>query len=178
MSTRYTALATELVTALRAELAGLDRLVFDRRLQPRLDRTEFEADKIYVSAFVGAAAWEIIARQADRQQWHCLLAIQSALPDSEPPETGNPFGAVNSVDGDPVAWGDDVFEHVERVKDLFRAETPEMAAGALRDQTLAGCYFLEMLHDPVYVPAHLDEIGILTSVLSLTYRVLDPDEDE
>lgn len=178
MSTRYTTLATELVAAMETELSAMTDLVFDRRLKPRLDRSEFESGKIYVSTFIGTGSWEIIARQADRQQWELLLAIQASLPDSQPPPSGNPFGPVNSVAADPVAWGDDVFEHVERVKDLFRAETPDMPAGALRDRELAGCYFIEMQHDPIYVPSHLDELGILSSILSVTYRVVDPDEDD
>lgn len=178
MSTRFTELATELVEALQTELDDLTDLVFDRRLKPRLDRTEFEADKVYVSTFVGTGSWEIIGRQVDKQRWELLLAIQAALPDSTPPVSGNPFGAVNSITADPVAWGDDVFEKVERIKDLFRAQTPDQAAGALRDRELAGCYFVEMQHDPIYVPQQLDELGILTSVLSLTYRVVDPDEDD
>ena len=174
MSTRYSDLADGLQDALQTHLASLTMLVIERRLKPRLDRTEFDPTKVYLGVYVGSAGWEIMGRQVDRQEWEILLAIQAAIPTPAANPSGNPFGAVTSQAQDPVAWGDSIFELVERVKDLWRAE-PQAGglAGPLRGEQIAGCDCMELVHDPVYVADHLTELGILTSIVTLTYRVAD-----
>jgi hypothetical protein len=174
MSTRYSDLAIALRSELQTELAAITSLVIERRLQPRLDRTEFDDGKIYLGIYVGSAGWEIFARQADKQEWEILLGIQAAVPSPAANASGNPFGAVTSQQLDPVAWGDSVFEVVEKIKDLWRAESDDGdPPGPLRSKLVANCDFLGLLHDPVYVPEHLLELGILTSIISLRYRVED-----
>lgn len=176
MSTRYSDLAAALTEALQDQLSSSNpALVIERRLNPRLDRTEFDPTKVYLGIYVGSAGWELIARQADKQEWQILLAIQAAVPRPSAHESGNPFGAVTSSAADPVSWADSVFEIVERVKDLWRAEKEDgsQSAGALREQILAGCDSTALLHDPVYVADHLTELGILTSVVALTFQVVE-----
>jgi hypothetical protein len=174
MSTRYSDLAIALRAALQAELADETDLVIERRLKPRLDRAEFEAGKAYLGIYVGAAGWEIIGRQVDRQEWEILLVLQSAVPTPAANPSGNPFGAVTSTAADPVAWADSIFELVEKIKDLWRAEGDDGSPpGALRSQLLAGCDCGQLVHDPIYIPDHLTELGIITSAISLTYRVLE-----
>lgn len=174
MSTRYSDLASGLKTELQTELTAVTSLVIERRLQPRLDRTEFEAGKVYLGIYVGSAGWEIFARQADKQEWEILLGIQAAIPKPDANSSGNPFGAVTSQAQDPVAWGDSVFEIVEKIKDLWRAESEDGdPPGPLRSKLIANCDFIGLLHDPVYVPDHLLELGILTSIVSVRYKVED-----
>lgn len=177
MSTRYSALADALKTALQTQLAAVTSLVIERRLKPRLDRTEFDPGKVYLGIYVGSEGWEIIGRQVDKQEWEILLAIQAAIPKPGANTVGNPFGAVTSTAQDPVAWADSIFEIVEKVKDLWRAEGQDGSPppGALRDAILAGCDSTELIHDPVYVAEHLTELGILTSIVSLTFKVVDED---
>ncbi len=177
MATRFAELAAALETALTSHLATITGLAIDRRLTPRLDRAEFAPDKFYLSIFLGSGSWEIFARQVDKQEWEVVLALQAAVPEPAPAVDGNPFATVTSVTADPVSWGDAVLEIGERIKDLWRAETSTSAAGPLRSLMLAGCDFTGLVHEPVYVPEHLTELGILTSVIVLTYRVDDPDAD-
>ena len=51
---------------------------------------------------------------------------------------------------------------VEEIIDLFRGKT-------LTGYTAAKC--LRVANDPIYVPAHLDEERVFTSVVTLTFRV-------
>jgi hypothetical protein len=163
---------------LAALLTADSTLVIERRLKPRRERTEFVEGKRYVSVFCGSASHEVMGRQVDEEQIEAVIAIQAAGPDPLAKAGANPFGAVTSVDTDPVAWGDDVFALVERIKDLWRAETDEIAAGVLRDEQIAGCDFLSLEHSPLYVPFHLEELGILSCVLQIMYRVADFDAEE
>ena len=174
MSTRYSDLATALRSALQTQLDAETDLIIERRLKPRLDRTEFADGKAYLGIYVGSAGWEIIGRQVDKQEWEILLVVQAAIPDPTANPSGNPFGAVTSAVADPVAWADSIFELVEKIKDLWRAEGDDGSPpGALRSQLLAGCDCGQLVHDPVYIADHLTELGILTSAISLTYRVLE-----
>lgn len=174
MSTRYSTLATTLTTELQSQLTAITSLVIERRLTPRLDRAEFHDSKVYLGVYVGSAGWEIFARQVDKQEWEILLGIQAAVPKPDANASGNPFGAVTTSARDPVAWGDSVFEIVEKIKDLWRAEDEAgNPAGPLRSKLIANCDFLGLVHDPVYVPDHLLELGIMTSIVSLRYKVED-----
>lgn len=177
MAGRYTLLSTSLRDELQTHIGGGD-IVIERRLLPRRDRTEFADGKTYVSVFAGAAGFEIIGRQVDKEDWQAVIAIQAAGPDPNASAGANPFGHVTQAAADPVAWGDTVFDFVEQVKGLWRAETTTRPAGPLRDKLLAGCHFIGLEHDPVYVPFHLEELGILSILLQLDYRVVDEDEDE
>lgn len=177
MAGRYTLLST----ALRDELANLvggPDVIVERRLLPRRDRTEFVQGKTYLSVFAGSTGFEIIGRQVDKEDWEAVIAIQSAGPDPNAAAGSNPFGHVTQSAVDPVAWGDSVFDFVEQVKRLWRAETATAAAGPLRDKLLGGCHFISLEHDPVYVPFHLEELGILSIVLQLNYRVVDEEEED
>lgn len=177
MARRYTLLSTQLRDELITHIGGGD-VVVERRLLPRRDRTEFADGKTYVSVFAGSAGSQIIGRQVDKEDWQAVVCIQAAGPDPNVAPGANPFGHVTQAAADPVAWGDTVFDFVEQVKDLWRAETAVAAAGPLRDKHLAGCHFLALEHDPVYVPFHLEELGILSIILQLDYRVVDEEEDE
>ena len=177
MAGRYTLLSTALRDQLHT-LVGSSDVIVERRLLPRRDRKEFADGKTYVSVFAGSSGFEIIGRQVDKEDWEAVVAIQAAGPDPNVAAGSNPFGNVNLSVADPVAWGDSVFDFVEQVKGLWRAETATAAAGVLRDQLLAGCHFIGLEHDPVYVPFHLEELGILSIVLQLNYRVVDEEEDE
>jgi len=159
-------------------LASDTTLVIERRLKPRRERTEFVDGKRYVAVFCGSASHEVIGREVDEEQIEAVIAIQAAAPAASAKEGSNAFGAVTSVATDPVVWGDDVFALVERIKDLWRAETGERAAGVLRDEQIAGCDFLSLEHSPLYVPSHLEELGVLSCILQIMYRVADFDAEE
>ena len=51
---------------------------------------------------------------------------------------------------------------VEEIVDLFRGK-------ALTDYTAAKC--VRVANDPIYVPAHMDDERVFTSVVTLTFRV-------
>lgn len=173
MPSRWPILADAIRSQLVSLLSDDTSLVIERRLVPRFDRTEFEPGDRYITLYCGAYGQSIIGRQVDREEWDTLIAIQSAGPDPAASTGGNPFANVNSADSDPVAWGDQVFDLVERVKAFWRAETDDDSEGALRSLELAGCYFQTLEHNPTYIPAHLEELGILSIVLRLSYRVSD-----
>lgn len=178
MAGRYTQLSKALTEELSTRLADAEGVAVDRRLLPRRDRTEFATGGIYVSVFAAAAGFEVVGRQVDEERWEAVLAIQSAAPDNAVKAGDNPFGNVTSLDRDHVDWGDQVFDLVERIKGFWRAETESEPAGPLRDLPLAGCTFVALEHDPVYVPFHLEELGILSIVLQLTYQVTDEGDDD
>lgn len=175
MSTRYKDLADALKAELQTQLGSITALVIERRLTPRKDRTEFEDSKVYLSVYVGSGGWEILARQVDQQQWEIILGIQAAIPKADANASGNPFGAVTTLARDQVAWSDTVFEIIEKIKDLWRAESEDGStpAGALRELSIAGCDTTKLVHDPIYIPDDLTELGILTSVITLTFRVVE-----
>jgi hypothetical protein len=175
---RYTALAIALKARLDTLLVADATLVIERRLKPRRDRAEFVEGNRYVSVFAGSSSHEVVGRQVDEEQIEAVIAIQAAAPKTAAKEGANAFGAVTSVQTDPVAWGDDVFALVERIKDFWRAETESKAAGVLRDEQIAGCDFLSLEHSPLYVPFHLEELGLLSCVLQIMYRVADFDAEE
>lgn len=175
---RYTALAIALRNRLATLLTGDASLVIERRLKPRWDRAEFAEGARYVSVFAGSASHEVIGRQVDEERIEAVIAIQAAGPEATPKAGANPFGAVTSAQTDPVAWGDEVFALTERIKDLWRAETESQAAGILRDELIVGCEFISLEHSPLYVPEHLEELGVLSLVLQIMYRVSDFDADE
>jgi hypothetical protein len=178
MPSRWPILADAIKDQLTTLLSDDDTLVIERRLVPRFDRVEFEPGERYITLYCGAYGQSIIGRQVDREEWDTLIAIQSAGPDPTASAGENPFANVTSADADPVAWGDDVFDLVERVKAFWRAETDLIAEGALRSLELAGCYFQTLEHNPTYLPAHLEEYGILSIVLRLSYRVSDFNDPE
>jgi hypothetical protein len=175
---RYTALAIALRTRLAELLVDDASLVIERRLKPRWEREEFEDSKRYISVFAGSASHEVIGRQVDQEDIEAVVAIQAAGPNPLAKAGANPFGAVTSKDTDPVAWGDEVFALTERIKDFWRAETETNEAGVLRDEMLVGCQFLSLDHSPLYVPQHLEELGVLSLVLQIMYRVSDYDAEE
>lgn len=175
---RYIQLAKQLRTRLSQLLTGDNSLVIERRLKPRRERTEFAANTRYISVFAGSASHEVVGREVDEEEIEAVVAIQAAAPGTAA-AAGNAFGPVTSVQTDPVAWGDEVFALVEQIKDLWRAETTERAAGVLRDEPLAGCEFLSLEHSPLYVPSHLEGMAVLSIILQIMYRVSDFDaEDE
>lgn len=178
MAARYPALANGLKARLDTLLADDSTLVIERRLKPRYDRVEFEDAKRYLSLYCGAYSESIIGRQVDREEWDVLLAIQAAGPNPTATAGANPFANVTSAGSDPVTWGDTVFDLVERVKGFWRAETDEAAEGDLRSRILAGCIFQQLEHNPVYIPSHLEELGIMSTVLRITYRVTDFTEQD
>ncbi len=178
MAARYSTLAVALTARLAELLASDSTLVIERRLKPRRDRAEFVDGKRYVSVFAGSASHEVIGREVDEEQIEAVIAIQAAAPKTSAKEGSNAFGPVTSAQTDPLAWGDDVFALVERIKDLYRAETEEREAGVLRDEQIAGCEFLSLEHSPLYVPFHLEELGVLSCILQIMYRVADFDAEE
>lgn len=178
MAGRYTELSKALTEALRSELSAESNLQIDRRLLPRMDRNEFAADTTYVSVFAAENGFEIVGRQVDEEQWEAVIAIQAAQPGTDAAAGANPLGNVTSRGRDDVEWGDAVFDLVERVKDLWRASTSDQPAGALRNQSLAGCTFVGLEHSPVYMPYHLEQLGVLSIILQLTYQVSDEFDDE
>jgi hypothetical protein len=170
---RYTDLSIGMVEQLSTLLADDDSLVIERRLKPRRKRNEFVQGTNYISVFCGSTGHEIIGRRVDSEKWEVVVAIQSAGPDPDAKPGDNPFGSVTSAQADPIDWGDEVFALVERIKGFWRAETDEGAddEGPLRSTPIAGCYFISLEHDPVYVPSHLEELGILSIVLQIMYEV-------
>lgn len=178
MAARYPALADALKTRLDTLLSDDGTLVIERRLNPRYDRTEFEDATRYISLYCGAYSESIIGRQVDREEWDVLMAIQAAAPVTDESVGANPFANVTSANSDPVAWGDTVFDLVERIKAFWRAETEDDPEGDLRSRILAGCIFQQLEHNPVYIPSHLEELGIMSCVLRLTYRVSDFTEQD
>lgn len=172
MDNRFPLLATGLLTELTTLVGGSNR-VLRRSILPMYDRTDFAPGKTYVNLYCGAYGTSIIGRQVDQEDWDLLLAIQAADPDPDEAGGDNPFGRVTASESDPVAWGDSVFAYVETIKSLWRAETDEVDAGPLRDKLIAGCIFKSLEQNPTYVPWHLEELGILSIVLRLTYGVSD-----
>ncbi|QDV23432.1 hypothetical protein [Aureliella helgolandensis] len=181
MPGRYTLLSKALATELATLLSDVSGLSVARRLLPLRDRTEFVQGETYVSVFAGDAGFEVLGRHGsvDDHEWEAIVCIQAAGPAPEPKSGSNAFGAVTQLVADDVDWGDSVFDLVERIKGFWRGETDEAPEGPLRDVALAGCVFTGLVHSPVYVPYHLEQLGILSVILQLTYlETTEGDEDE
>jgi len=176
---KYSQLADALVTQLTTEIDDATKVI-ERRLVPRRDRTEFAGSdgdtdgKTYISIYAGGHAFEIKARQVDDEDWTIVLAVQALGPKPDASSGDNAFARVTESDQDPVEWGDTFFATVEQIKGYWRAETESEDAGPLRDLVLAGCQWMRLENNPLYLPVDLAENGILTSLISLTYKVLDP----
>lgn len=173
MPGKYEQLADALVSALTTQVADANRII-ERRLIPRKDRTEFAAGKTYVSVYSRGHTLEVAARQADKEEWTVALAVQQLTDKPTAASGDNAFARVTESAADPVEWGDSFFAFVEQLKGYYRAESESAAAGPLRDQVLAGCQWMRLENSPLYLPVDLAENGILTSLISVTYMVLDP----
>lgn len=125
---------------------------------------DFEAERVYIPEFTPATAGtdlsvkavgrtiEFVAgARAAYQKNHVVdIGIQQRLPQGSEPtdDTGN-------------AELDGLVELAEQVADFF---TPGAQYGSGQLLTVA-------VQDPVFIPAHLREHKVFTSVVSLTFRV-------
>jgi hypothetical protein len=176
MSNRLTDLTTAIAGELTTLLAAEQDLDIQRRLNPLRQRQEFSGQTRYLSIFPGDYASEPTGRGSDQEQWTIVMMLQLAAPAASQADGGNPFGSVTSSEVDPVSWGDTLWDLVEQVKGFWRAT--DEGNGPLRDKLLAGCIFAPPLeHSPVYLPYHLEETGILSVPLVVSYTV-DADEED
>ena len=150
----------ELFKGLQTELQTALAKTVDRRYMPR--RNIEDLDVLRISIYIEATEREELGRQVDVERYTYGIAVQKAAgPSVEFDSDGQPV-----VDGvDNIAFGDEVLNQMEAVKDLFRKD------GALRFKVIAGCTFQEMVHEPPYEPLHLLTMGIYTSILDITYQL-------
>ncbi len=166
---------SDLPIALKARLVTLlsddASLVISRSYKRRTLRQEFEPGKRYVTVYSGDARLRMLTRTGDQEEFEIIIAVQEAGPDPAAKAGSNPFGAVTSVQTDPVDWADQVLALVDRIKGFWRAENGDDPAGPLRIERIAGAFYYELEHAPVYMPQDLEELGVLSSFLVLKYRL-------
>lgn len=145
----------DLTTRLSAELGA----TVDRRYMPRNNVEDLDTTKI--SIYIEATEREEVARQIDVERFTFGIAVQRAVGDSIALDS-NSQPVLDGIDN--LAVGDEVLNRMEDIKDLFRAD------GVLRFEQIAGCSFLEMVHEPPYEPIALLAMGIYTAILDVTYQ--------
>lgn len=134
----------------------------ERRYMPRRDATELVSLKtcIYLES---TERQEIVRDVVDAENYTFGIAVQRsafAVDQAEVDTDGNPV-----FDGiDNLAFGDEVLNKMEEIKDFWRA------GGILRNEIIARCRFIEMIHDPVYEPYHLGLMGVFSAILDVTYQ--------
>lgn len=117
--------------------------VVESRRIPRVNADELEA--LHVVLFLAGLDSEIIARQVDRADYVIGIAIQQ------------------QANGDAIAPVDSLVETAELIRALWHP------GGALREATLANCYFKSLEQPDIYDPQHLLRYGVFTAILELTY---------
>ena len=153
------ALFKELLVQMKLALPSLD---IERRYMPYIEAAEL--DGIKVSVFLETTEDGKLGRSdVDTQLITFGISVQQVV--AEP--------SVDDADNEPVrngvdnlAHGDMVLNTVELIKDNWRS------GGPLRDLSIAGYSFKEMVHDPVYEPIHLMSIGVFTSIIDVTYELV------
>jgi hypothetical protein len=137
------AVVIQITEAVRASLAGA---TFSQPIAPqRLYLPSFDlADMtmLQVSVVPAASSVAIASRRSQREDHQVHVAVQK------------------KVDPAAVAAVDDLLQLVQEIDDHLRA------AGPMADATWIGTAL-----DPLYHPDHLRDKGVLTCVLSVTYRL-------
>jgi hypothetical protein len=137
------------------------------RYLPRTRRENLS--NLQVTVYIAATDPDMFAsgREGDEDDHTIEIAFQQAVPCSPNPDNGRPdFDQI-----DQPVFLDSIIALVESVKSLWRPETQLQDAGQLRNKKLAGCTFIGLKHDPVFEPEPLIGLGVISVVLSVTYRI-------
>jgi hypothetical protein len=113
--------------------------------------------------WIATAAGEetiIVGRSVDESTLTIDVGYQIALPESTA-DYPDPM--------ENTPWFAEQMAAVESVKLLFRGETDDHEAGALRDADFSGMSFVRLTNGPIYRPDLLIDFQIFTSVIRLEF---------
>lgn len=111
--------------------------------------------------------WFASGHQGDEDDFTIEVAFQQAV--LSVPTNDNGLPDFDQIDN--TVFLDQFLALVEAVKSMWRPEDENEGLGRLRNKKLAGCTFIGLQHDPIFEPIPLARLGVMSVVISLTYRI-------